>query len=142
MQHSTIHDYYGGPGEIPDKIEKYGTLLTPYDVLNHVRAKTHMGLKILGEMNKYQREHPLWLEGEKLKEGLRPKEKSMDEAILMCACGDQTTYPEYLQQIITFKPDNAVVSLGLKAAIRKFYGAKEDECVTQLREMVRVADKL
>ena len=55
-KHYSLIDCYGGPGEIPDRIEFAGGEYSPLEILTHVKARDDTGMAVLRKLQQYQDE--------------------------------------------------------------------------------------
>jgi hypothetical protein len=122
-----LHDFYGGPGDIPDQIEINEKNYSPQEILEHVKARDEVGMNILRQMQKYRDEHELY---GKIKEAvLQMVDDGVDleDNCLRCICGRHNlTYRQVLEGMINGNPDLMFLEIGVPNAIMKLYGRVEE----------------
>lgn len=120
-----IHDYFGGPGEIPEKIEVLGQTYSPPEILEHTKARDEIGMEVIRSILDFQKHHPLYNTNENLADLLDGlyQNHNLDEIFMSCACGKHNkSLRDIFLDVVEPSYESILLRAGIKDSLIKWYG--------------------
>ncbi|MBT7902721.1 hypothetical protein HN587_02585 [Candidatus Woesearchaeota archaeon] len=119
-------DCYGSKGDIPEHIFYEDCAYTPHEILEHVKSRDDIGMKLLWQVHNYSLEAEFHID---VRDAINPMiatEADLDKQIIGCMCGcSQFTGREVMQSYIDVSEDAPLLGVGLSDAIMKLYSDPE-----------------